>query len=928
MVLKTLYSGVDYEAFSNTNSTDVDNYLDFTVDRIHSYNALAYKNTETYVTWDGPNLTIYPTDYFFKGNVLTFRGPISIPNVDTSTFNVDFNTGAILVNIKVNSWRFVFRSISFICDGKVYNFYYNDVIINTYLNMQNFKVTKDSQLAFYRSKDEEPMYLTLRFNFKQSFKSFGLLWFHNLCDNFEINIDIDDSTIPVPTPSRTVEIINKGDALQDNGIVFKDQYYYPDTEFELLDLITGYQNKSKWKALILRMSKLGKTIEDTAVSSIDIELVPAGRLFAEIRTNQNPDFISLGSLMFHQDGNFTHHHMSHPWLPAFTQHAVYNKRSMQFTQNSNNSNIIDIEVPIIDDPIIINPNNPDGNSNNSGSEGSRDTGLINPNVNKAPTFSKDFTILQNKIKNKFVRTYSEIENIIKDIYSVKEIQTLELINQSDKNSIYRLINPELQTVDYFRLIKDVFTEIPFDQKSTNELEFLGSDKELLFKLINPLYLNYNLETIEDMIGSYFNVDYMYTENEEFDDTELFPVYVFENGVENIREYYTKVVNKATSSAPRNKISNSEWKYLTSDQEIKNLDLLKFRSLINLFYKQSDIPKQKDPPVVYGLYEEYKGDNEYRYWELLLGSQDYPYYPDKKYDSSKYWNYRGIFINSVKQLENYIDISKKFKVINIQEISDNVSNDDNSHSSNGNYKSLTVEELNNIGKVVNGLIFPKELLLSLFDYSHISYDMSISSKTHKIEYALFSQYDFLKGIYEPVKRGIVAPNSFINYDFSKIKYPVILFNYIDTFWRSKIYTNVKFANRTKTQVNAIVNTNFNFMFFHPLELNETITFSNKIEVDVTIYTAKELLKMRYSLISNNLKPDWELIFDSLDFKNIAYHSVTTYYTNNLKYLIKPTISIINGKDTFEIKMITSLEFDNIISSIENEEDDETEEGEDT
>ena len=68
--------------------------------------------------------------------------------------------------------------------------------------MQNFKVTKDSQLAFYRSKDEEPMYLTLRFNFKQSFKSFGLLWFHNLCDNFGINIDIDDSTIPVPTPSK------------------------------------------------------------------------------------------------------------------------------------------------------------------------------------------------------------------------------------------------------------------------------------------------------------------------------------------------------------------------------------------------------------------------------------------------------------------------------------------------------------------------------------------------------------------------------------------------------------------------------------------------------------------------------------------------------------------------------------------------------
>ena len=150
---------------------------------------------------------------------------------------------------------------------------------------------------------------------------------------------------------------------------------------------------------------------------------------------------------------------------------------------------------------------------------------------KPLTFSKDFTILQNKIKNKFVRTYSEIENIIKEIYSVKEIQTLELINQSDKNSIYRLINPELQTVDYFRLIKDVFTEIPFDQKSTDELEFLGSDKELLFKLINPLYLNYNLETIEDMIGSYFNVDYMYTENEEFDDTELFPVYVFENEVE-------------------------------------------------------------------------------------------------------------------------------------------------------------------------------------------------------------------------------------------------------------------------------------------------------------------------------------------------------------------------------------------------------------
>ena len=257
-------------------------------------------------------------------------------------------------------------------------------------------------------------------------------------------------------------------------------------------------------------------------------------------------------------------------------------------------------------------------------------------------------------------------------------------------------------------------------------------------------------------------------------------------------------------------------------------------------------------------------------------------------------------------------------------------DDNSHSSNGNYKGLTLEEMNDIGKVVNGLIFPKDLLLTLFDYTHISYDMSISSKTHKIEYALFSQYDFLKGVYEPIKRGVVEPNSFVNYDFSKVKYPVILFNYIDTFWRSKIYTNVKFSNKTKTQVNAIVNTSFNFMFFHPLELNDTITFSNEMSVDVTIYTAKELLKMRYALISKNLKLDWELIFDSLNLKNITYHNLNTYYVNNLKYLIKPTISIINGKDTFEIKMITSLEFDDKISITENEEDkeDKTEEGEDT
>ena len=104
MVLKTLYSGVDYEAFSNTNSTDVDNYLDFTVDRIHSYNALAYKNTETYVTWDGPNLTIFPTDYFFKGNVLTFRGPISIPNVDTSSFMMKNEIPNLMGNYFITIW--------------------------------------------------------------------------------------------------------------------------------------------------------------------------------------------------------------------------------------------------------------------------------------------------------------------------------------------------------------------------------------------------------------------------------------------------------------------------------------------------------------------------------------------------------------------------------------------------------------------------------------------------------------------------------------------------------------------------------------------------------------------------------------------------------------------------------------------------------
>ena len=33
---------------------------------------------------------------------------------------------------------------------------------------------------------------------------------------------------------------------------------------------------------------------------------------------------------------------------------------------------------------------------------------------------------------------------------------------------------------------------------------------------------------------------------------------------------------------------------------------------------------------------------------------------------------------------------------------------------------------------------------------------------------FHSMIFLKGIYEPVKRGIVAPNSFINYDFAKNK----------------------------------------------------------------------------------------------------------------------------------------------------------------